>query len=202
MRRASRLATVILGITSATLLAACSAKNGPPPSTTSAEDDLRAEADALRDRLTEVTTALEAAQRERDELMASRNELTAKLEQLERERQAEIDSLQSMSEERAEVSRNRIRNLSGTIETLKKDLEDKVAENAEKDAEIAQLVKSVDTHKSQVASLEQEKTALDEELKATKKRRTTMLAILGGLLAVSAVMTVVGFSKRKGNGDV
>lgn len=196
-----RIAMNVVAIACVALLsAACSASKAPPAGTASPETELRAELDDLTKRLTEMTNALEQAQRERGELTASKNELAAKVEQLEREKQDEIEALQSKNQEQANASRNRIRGLSAEIATLKKEIEEKDVQSAEKDAEIAQLKQSIDTHRTQITSLEKENAALSEELTASKKSRTTITAILGAFLAVSAVMAVAGFAKARKRG--
>jgi chromosome segregation ATPase len=201
MRHPWRYAAMSIGIIPvALLIGGCSAGKEPPAATASPETELRAEVDNLTKRLTEVTTALEQAQRERDELTVSKQDLTARVEQLEREKQAEIEALQSKSAEQATASRNRIRNLNAEIETLQKDIAAKDALGAQKDTEIARLTQSVDELKGQIASLESEKTALTEQLSAAKKGRTMITGILGALLVVSAVTTIVGFSKARKRG--
>lgn len=168
---------------------------------------MRTDAEILNSRLDESQRALQASNAENDRLQTSHRDLLEQLASLERETQKELERLQSLRDEEAVASKQRISGLSAQIYALRQEIEAKDALNAQMNTQLAeraqtigQMSSSIEAHRRQVADLEKERAALAEELRSTKKSRARALLVMGVALAGSIIagfVTLPGLVRRR-----
>lgn len=159
---------------------------------------LRSQARSLGDDLRETQQALQIAQKERDDLAAANQTLTEKVAYLEEFNREEAARQQALRLDDAALASRQIRALSDEAKALRSEIERRETEKQalqstidDQTRSLGQLEGSLDAQRKQVGRLESEKTALAEELAATRKSRGKIAMIMGAVLIGSVTATFV-----------
>lgn len=164
---------------------------------------LRSQATSLSDDLREAQDALQAVQKERDDLVSANQALTEKVVYLEDFAREEAARQQALRLDDAALASRQIRVLSDDRRALRSEIERRETEKQGLQATIdnqtrtlSQLEGALDVQRKEVARLESEKTALAEELQATRKSRSKVAMIMSAALIGSVVGTFVVHGRK------
>jgi chromosome segregation ATPase len=163
-------------------------------------NELQQSNEALDKNLKDTQSALAAAQSENSQLKQAVGSLKDQVAGLESQK-AELASKAAADKE---SYNKKTRSLNGQIGVLKKDLAEKEARIASKDAEISQLQTreaalkaAADDQSRKMAALNSEKDALSAQLKKTVSGKNLLIGILAVLLALAVILAVVAFVRSR-----
>jgi chromosome segregation ATPase len=166
-------------------------------------DELAQKNDALDKSLKDAQTALTGAQTENQKLSADMASVKGQLAAVEAQK-AELDKALAAGLVTEASYKKKVRSLNGSIAALKKKVTEMDALIASKDQEIAKLQQNeaalkaaADEQAKKMAALSADKDALSAQLDKTvsSKKQTTL--ILGILLALAALLAIVGFVRKR-----